>query len=102
MALVASLCCKNRDRRPFPIDECLEHCLSGDNYCGTPYELQAMFFAGVQDRGDRLSTTSILDKCDRQEWYKRRLDYAVEPASLYAAQRGTLIHAQLEGYQHRR
>lgn len=100
--LVGSLCCKNRDRREIPVEECLEHCLSGNNYCGTPYELQRMLFEGVQDRKLRLSTTSILDKCDRQEWYKRKTDYAVDPATLYSAQRGTLIHAKMESHQHPR
>lgn len=64
------------------------------------YELLAAMLGTVQDRGDRISTTTLTGKCLRSEHLKRKQPYTEDPQKLYASFRGTMFHGQLEKYAH--
>lgn len=87
------------------IQEALAHVEHGQNRCQWTYELlAAMLDAQTQhpsaQDGTRISTTVLTKKCLRQLVFERQVDHAVDPAMLYAMFRGTLFHAQLEGWAH--
>ncbi len=58
-------------------------------------ELAHAALAGVQDRGDMISTTAMLG-CVRSEIMGRREDYVGDLNELWASLRGTLMHRTLE------
>jgi len=51
-----------------------------------------------QERGKRLSTTSLTSACPRSAVLERSVDYIGDLDSMYAALRGTLVHRTLESY----
>lgn len=55
-------------------------------------------YSEVQDRGDRISTTALTGKCDRQLYLTRMEDYSEDPEKLWAPFRGTMIHSHLEAH----
>lgn len=67
-----------------------------------PYELLSSMLAQQQDRGSRISTTTLTSKCLRSEVIKRTEPYVDDPAKLYASFRGTMFHGQLEAHAHPR
>lgn len=61
------------------------------------YELLRAMLNEVQDRGRRISTTTIgSGKCLRSEVLKRTRPYTDDPKKLYASFRGTMFHGRLE------
>lgn len=101
MAATHALCCRSGGT-PVPIEECLEHAASRTNRCSFTYEVLAAMFATLQDRGTRISTTTLTTKCLRSEQLLRLEDHAVDPLKLYASFRGTMFHGQLEMHGHPR
>lgn len=66
-----------------------------------PYELLRAMLNEVQDRGKRISATTVLSgKCLRSEVMKRTRPYTDDPAKLYASFRGTMFHGRLEQTAH--
>lgn len=61
-----------------------------------PYEVLRAVLSCQQDRGDRISTTTLTAKCDRSEFLKRKFPYTDDPKKLWPAFRGTMFHGQLE------
>ena len=78
------------------LDDCLGCAASRHNTCQFTYELLSSMFAQVQDRGDRISTTTLTSKCKRQLALTRSVDYAEEPEKMWPSFRGTMYHGQLE------
>lgn len=85
--------------RVLPIDKALEAAANGqlDQW---PYELLRAVLDVQQDRGDKISTTTLLAKCPRSEYLKRKTDYTDQPEKLWPAWRGTMFHGQLEFCSH--
>lgn len=104
MPLSHVYCCKengeNERKCAVPVEECLEHAGSRRNTCSFTYELLKAMFDNVQDRGRRVSTTTLSTACMRSEWYQRLGEYTEQPKKLYASFRGTMFHGQLEGNAH--
>lgn len=74
----------------------LDHAAKRDNPKFT-YELLSAMLAEVQDRGRRISATTVLSgKCLRSEVLKRTRPYTDDPQKLYASFRGTMFHGRLE------
>lgn len=61
-----------------------------------PYELIATLLGQHQERGSRLSVTTIVGGCMRGTLVERREDYIGSLDSMFPALRGTLIHSALE------
>jgi hypothetical protein len=59
-------------------------------------ELVASMLATNQDRGERITTTTLTGKCLRQKGLQQVVDYDIELDSMWAAFRGTMYHGQLE------
>jgi hypothetical protein len=51
-----------------------------------------------QERGDRISTTTLTSACPRAEVLKRKVDYIGALDEMYAPLRGTMVHRTLERY----
>jgi hypothetical protein len=101
MPLTEILCAAPKYRRnnedfPVKINDCLDCAHTRENSCHFTYELLSSMFAQQQDRGVRISTTTLTAKCIRSEYFKRLEDYAEKPEKLWAAFRGTMYHGQLE------
>lgn len=60
------------------------------------YELASAMLATHQERGTRISTTSLTSKCVRSEAMQRLEPYVKEFDQMYASFRGTMYHGQLE------
>lgn len=93
MPLTSVVCTCNRS---FTVDGVLEHLSSRTTGCDITYELAASILGEVQDRGERISTTTLTAKCPRSESLKRRLPYEESLLKQWAAFRGTMYHGQLE------
>ena len=76
--------------------DCLSCAAKRNNTCQFTYELLSSIFSQVQDRGDRISTTTLTSKCLRSEYLKRKEDYFEDPEKMYPAFKGTLLHGELE------
>lgn len=62
------------------------------------FELIQAALGEHQERGKRLSTTSLTAPCPRAEVLKRSVDYIGSLDDMYAALRGTMVHRTLETY----
>ncbi len=87
----------------FTAEEALEHVRQRNNSCEWTYEvLAAMLETSVSHPSNsdpsRISTTTLTAKCMRRVALERYNDYEVEPADLWPAFRGTLLHGQLEAH----
>ena len=82
-----------------PVVKVLDHLSKRDGGQFT-YELMASMLAQVQERGERISTTTLTAKCLRSEFLKRKEDYIEDPKRMYASFRGTMFHGQLEAFAH--
>jgi len=98
---VTSIVCHCRDcsGRSQPVKVALEHAAKRRESKYT-YELLAAMLATVQDRGERISTTTLTSKCLRSETLIRTTDYEQDPDRMYASFRGTMFHGQLERHFH--
>jgi hypothetical protein len=97
MPLVGVECCAHvRNQGTVSLERCLECAASRRNGCHYTYELLKLMFDQVQDREDRVSTTTLTSKCLRSEFLKRAEEYTESPDKMFPAFRGTLIHGQLE------
>lgn len=83
------------DGERYSLADALEACRKGSDAFPMPYPLLKGIVDAQQDRGDRISATSILH-CLRSEYLTRREPYYTRPASLYAMFRGTLFHSLME------
>lgn len=100
MPLAGLLCpCRKCDGAEQPVAKALDH-LSKRNDGQFTYELMASMLATVQDREDRISTTTLTSKCLRSEFLKRKEPYVEDPKRMYASFRGTMFHGQLERFAH--
>jgi hypothetical protein len=82
------------------IETVLEHAARRDNP-RYPYELLNAMVKEVQDRGKRISATTVLSgKCLRSEVLRRTRPYVDDPKKLYASFRGTMFHGRLEVNAH--
>lgn len=102
MALAALVCyCRScGGKQAHDPDTVLEHAAQRDNP-RFPYELLRAMLNEVQDRGRRISVTTVLSgKCLRSEVLKRTRPYTDDPAKLYASFRGTMFHGRLEQTAH--
>lgn len=61
-----------------------------------PYELVQSVLGEFQERGDRISTTTLTSPCPRGEVLQRKVDYIGDLDQLYVPLRGTMVHAVLE------
>lgn len=84
-----------RGNRALPVEDALRHAEErrGGRF---PYELLKAMLACQQDRGTRISTTTLTTKCLRSEVLQRTEDYTNDPVRMYASFRGTMFHGQLE------
>lgn len=80
------------------IEDCLACAKSRDNDCQYTYELLQSMYGTIQDREDRISTTTLTGPCARKTVLERRLPLTIDPDSLWAAFKGTMYHGQLEKY----
>lgn len=87
-------CEKCKGMKDLPVDDALRHAKERESQF--PYELLVSMLGTVQDRGTRISTTTIAAKCLRSEVILRTEDYTADPKRMYAAFRGTMFHGQLE------
>lgn len=83
------------------IAEAAQHTAQRDNRCEWTQEILTAMLAAQSAHpsaadGTRISTTVLTNKCLRRLAYERTLGFTVTPASLWAAFRGTMFHAQLE------
>lgn len=85
--------------RTIPVDDALRHA-SERRKNQFPYELLQAMLAQVQDRGYRISTTTLTTKCLRSEVLQRTEEYAGDPKRMYPSFRGTMFHGQLELHAH--
>lgn len=83
-----------------PVEQVLDAARNGEVRGPWTYELLSALLATVQDRGDRISTTTLTTKCDRSEYIKRTEPYTEKAANLWASFRGTMFHGQLEHHAH--
>lgn len=89
---------RKEGRRVFlPTDKCLDCALTRNNGCNYTYEvLKAMYGADqTEQRGDNVSTTTLLTSCPRQTVLERKTDFIAHPDDLWAAFKGTLTHEVL-------
>lgn len=94
MPLASVVCSCSREFTP--ASEVLSHLADRKSGCEFTYELAASILEQVQDREDRISTTTLTAKCIRSEALKRKEPYTESLAKQWAAFRGTLYHGQLE------
>src|ERR1044071_4228495 len=85
----------NRRSRVLPVEEALETARRARDGLYS-YELMRLMVDAQQDRGDKISTTTILSECDRNLVLERMTDYAASLDDLFASFRGTMFHGQLE------
>jgi hypothetical protein len=92
-------CDSCRGEKDLPVADALRHAeeRQGGRFS---YELLSAMLAQVQDRGTRISTTTLSSKCLRSEVILRTEDYTGDPARMYASFRGTMFHGQLERHAH--
>lgn len=91
------------DDKCIPTAEALEQAADREKGCGGyTYELLAWLADCQQDRGNRISTTTLTTKCLRSEALKRTMPYFEKPKGLWAAARGTFFHGVLEVHAHPR
>lgn len=101
MPLAALKCPCNRCRGDEQTPETvLEHLAERPKGTKFTYELMAAMLAANQDRGERISTTTLTGKCLRSEYLKRKEPYTEDPEKMYASFRGTMFHGRLELYAH--
>ena len=62
------------------------------------FELIQAALGEHQERGKRLSTTTLTSPCPRADVLKRSVDYIGSLDDMYAALRGTMVHRTLESY----
>lgn len=84
-----------------PVDDALSAAERGE-LDGWTYELLAALLDVQQDRGDRISTTTLTTKCPRSEWLQRKEPFTVNPYDLWPAFWGTMFHGRLEWNAHPR
>src|ERR1041385_8542127 len=89
-------------RKEIPLKDCLDCAATRNNGCQFTFELLSSMFEQVQDRAERISTTTLTTKCLRSEYLQRKNGYAAEPEKMWAAFRGTMYHGQLEYLAHPR
>jgi len=77
-------------------EQCLDCAASRTNTCEFTYEILNLMYGEVQDREDRISTTTLTSKCLRSEFLKRAEGYTESPRRLWPSFRGTQFHQQLE------
>jgi hypothetical protein len=88
-------CDSCKGEQTLAIDEALDHAQRrrGGPF---PYELLKAMLAQNQERGERISTTTLTTKCLRSEVLQRLTAYTHDPKRMYASFRGTMFHGQLE------
>lgn len=83
--------------RWFDVDEVLRQAESANpKWSPWPYELIASTVANHQERGSRLSVTTICGGCMRGTLIERKCDYIGSLDQNYASLRGSMIHKTLE------
>jgi hypothetical protein len=92
-------CSECKGERDLPVEDALRHAAERRGGAFT-YELLAAMVAQTQDRGTRISTTTLTTKCLRSEVLQRTEPYTLDPKRGYASFRGTLWHGQLEQHAH--
>lgn len=98
MPLAGIVCTCNRE---FPTNEAvLDHLSNRGTGCDMTYELAASILATLQNREDRISTTTLTAKCLRSTSLQRHFPYTESLAGRWASFRGTMYHGQLEVYSH--
>lgn len=81
-----------------PMDEILHAAeLASPKWSPWNYELVKGILDAHQERGDRLSVTTISGGCMRGTLLERKEDYIGTLEESYAAFRGTMVHSMLEG-----
>lgn len=82
-------------------EEWLEEARTHGEALGLPYEV-LLGISRQLDKSDRPEgfSATMLSKCARAVWLDKEVDYFPEPQENYAAFRGTIGHAILEGNQH--
>lgn len=98
MPLAAMVCyCRScNGKEAHDPETVLDHAARRDNEKFT-YELLSAMLAEVQERGKKVSATTVLSgKCLRSEVLKRTRPYTDDPKKLYASFRGTMFHGRLE------
>lgn len=99
LARLVCYCNGCKGERALDVDEALDHAAQRRGGRFT-YELLRAMLAQVQDRGTRISTTTLSTKCLRSEVLQRTEPYTLDPAKGYASFRGTMFHGQLELHAH--
>lgn len=92
-------CDECRGQQSIPVEDALRHAADRRKH-QFPYELLKAMLAQVQDRGTRISTTTLTTKCLRSEVIIRTEEYTGDPKRMYASFRGTMFHGQLELHAH--
>jgi hypothetical protein len=90
-------CHQCNGRESHPPEVVIDHARQRGNDKYTAELLRSML-AQQQNRGERISTTTLTSKCLRSEVLQRTTPYTADPDKLYAAFRGTLWHGQLEQF----
>lgn len=83
-------------KKEIPLQDCLNCAATRENPCQFTYEMLRSMFDEQQDRGERISTTTLTGKCLRSEFLKRKGEFHESPEKLWPAFRGTMFHGQLE------
>jgi hypothetical protein len=80
-----------------PVEELLAESLrQGTKWSSWTYEMIQAALTEHQERGDRISTTTLVAACPRGTVLERKADYIGDLDSMYASLRGTMIHRTLE------
>lgn len=82
------------------LDRALELSMEDPKWSPWPWELLNALFSEYQDRGDNITSSSLVSHCPRAQVLARREDYVEELRALYIPFRGTMVHRTLEAYAH--
>lgn len=101
MSLTGIYCADPKFRRKdelheVSIPDCLACAATRENPCHFTLELLRSLYASVQDRGERISTTTLTAKCQRQRYFDAKREYALKPEQLWPAWWGTNFHTEME------
>jgi len=88
--------------REFSKEALLDHLSNRGTGCDMTYELASSILEQIQDRGDRISTTTLTSKCLRSTSLQRHFPFTESLAGRWASFRGTMYHGQLEYHSHPR
>src|ERR1044071_2173082 len=79
-----------------PVKDALRFAQTRQNESPYSYELLQLMVGVQEDRGDSISTTTLLSECDRNLVLERMEPYSASPEELWPAFKGTMFHLQLE------